>query len=61
MKKHKFKIEITETLQRIVTVEASSVLEALNEVEKKYANEEIVLDSNDFVCKDIHLFNEKEE
>lgn len=61
MKKHKYKIEITETLQRIVTVEANSVLEALNKVEEQYDNEEIVLDSNDFVCKDIHLFNEKEE
>lgn len=61
MKKRKFKIEITETLQRIVTVEANSVLEALNKVEEQYDNEEIVLDSNDFICKDIHLFNEKEE
>lgn len=61
MKKRKFKIEITETLQRIVVVEADSVLEALNKVEEQYDNEEIVLDSNDFICKDIHLFNEKEE
>lgn len=43
-----YKIQITETLQRVVEIEASSLPEALSKVEDKYGCEQIVLDANDF-------------
>ena len=43
-----YRVEITETLQRIVYVDAKSAEEAEREVEERYHNEEIVLDSSDY-------------
>lgn len=51
----KFNIEITETLQRQIEVEADSYDEALKIVKGKYRNSEIVLDSNDFIDTDFRL------
>jgi len=66
-----YKIEIQEFLSRVVEIEANNIDEAILSVEQKYANEEIVLDYNDFVEVDyidinvqsikdekIHLINE---
>lgn len=50
-----YKIEIVETLCRIVVVEASSFEEALSKVKHDYNNAEIVLDYDDFLCTE---FNE---
>ena len=44
----KYKIEITETLQKIVEVEANSLSEAITKVGKDYDDGEIVLDAMDF-------------
>lgn len=55
-KKKKFAVEIQETLCRIIDVEAESEEEALDIVTQKYKDEEIVLDANDFIDYDIHLF-----
>ena len=44
-----FKTEITEILQRTIEVEAENEGEALRKVKEMYKNEEIVLDSSDFV------------
>ena len=44
----KFKVEITETLQRVVEVEAESLTEAITKVGKDYDAGEIVLDAMDF-------------
>ena len=44
-----FKIEITETLQKVIEVSASSLDEALEIIKNKYNNGEIVLDSNDYI------------
>lgn len=49
----KYKIEITETLQRVVEVEADTAAEALSKVEDDYATEKIVLDYDD--CKDFQI------
>ncbi len=49
----KYKIKVQETLERIVEVEASSIDEARDKVEKMYNNEEIVLDYSDFVGKEM--------
>lgn len=45
----KFTVSITETLNREITVIAQSNAEAMKKVHEQYDNEEIVLDSNDFV------------
>ena len=52
-----FQIEITETLQRIVEVEATSLDDALTEITKQYKNEEIILESSDCVETNITEFN----
>lgn len=43
----KYKVEVTETLNRIVEQEANSYEEALDLVDERYQNEEIVLDWHD--------------
>lgn len=45
----KYVVEITETLTRLVTVEANSAGEAANIVEDAYNNEEIILGPEDYV------------
>ena len=45
----KFKIEITETLQRIIEVDAEDVDEALRITMHLYRNGEIVLGDQDFI------------
>ena len=45
----KYTIEITETLQKQITVEAPSKLEAYITAKLMYRNSEVVLDANDHV------------
>ena len=47
-----FDVEITETLQRTVSVEAASRKEAERLVKEAWSNEDYILDSNDFVGVD---------
>lgn len=44
----KFTIEITETLTRLVSIEAEDEYEAERIAREKYKNSEIVLDAEDF-------------
>ncbi len=44
-----FKIEVKETLSRIIEINANSINEALENVQKIYKNEELILDNDDFV------------
>jgi hypothetical protein len=44
----KFKIKITEKLERIVTVDADTIEDALSKVENDYASCKIVLTETDF-------------
>lgn len=53
-----FKIEIQEFLSRIIEVEAESSDEAISKVREMYRNEEIVLDSNDYVTTEIEEYSE---
>ncbi|MDO9213053.1 MAG: DpnD/PcfM family protein [Methylococcales bacterium] len=53
----KYQIEITETLQRIVEIEAASLDDAISEIQKQYKDEEIILDSSDYVETNIIEFN----
>ena len=52
-----YKVEITEYLQRVVDVKAESSDEAVKKVEEEYDKCEIVLGYEDFVCKEIEIFN----
>lgn len=49
-----FEFEISETLCRIVQVNAESLPEAYEKVNEMYRNEEIVLDAGDYQHTDIH-------
>jgi hypothetical protein len=44
-----YKIEVKETLSRIIEIDANSIDEALEDVQKIYKKEEIILDSDDFI------------
>ena len=44
-----FKIEVKETLSRIIEIEANSVDEAFSKIQNLYKNEKIVLDADDYV------------
>lgn len=49
----KFLIEIEEKLQRIETVEAESLEDAINIVKENYKSEKIILDYGDFAGYEI--------
>lgn len=51
----KYQVEITETLQRTVEVEAESESEAINKVKKQYNNGEIELDTSDFIDTEFEI------
>lgn len=51
-----YSIEIIETLSRVVEIEADSVENALKSALEKYRNEDIVLDTNDYVDTVIDIF-----
>ena len=56
----KFDVEITETLQRTVSVEAASQEEAERMVTEAWNNDEYVLDSKDFIDVDFKTVGEHE-
>ncbi|MCO6495117.1 MAG: DpnD/PcfM family protein [Bacteroidetes bacterium] len=53
-----FKIEIQEFLSRIVEIEAENANEAVLKVRRLYRNEEIVLDSDDYITTEIDEYVE---
>ena len=52
----KYNVQITEYLQRIITVEAESEEDAIAMVESEYDLAHIVLDYSDFAGKDIEIY-----
>lgn len=54
----KYKIEITETLQRVIEIEARSLSDAVVQITRDYNNGEIVLDAMDFVGFNIKEYQE---
>lgn len=54
-----FKIEISETLSRVIEIEANSVDDAINIVVEKYKSEEIILDESDYIEYEIRENIEK--
>lgn len=57
--KMEFQIEITETLQKTITVEAINLEDALMKARSQYENETIVLDSDDFVDVEFDISEEE--
>ncbi|HHH52478.1 MAG TPA: protein dpnD [Bacteroidetes bacterium] len=55
----KFEFEIKELLSRIIEVEAENENDAYLKVIEMYKNDEIVLDSSDFVDSEINKFELK--
>ena len=51
----KFEVTITETLEKIITVEASDGIEACNKVRKLYHDGKIVLTADDFTERDFSV------
>jgi len=54
-----FKIEVQETLSRIIEVEAQTEEEAYLIIKKMYSNEEIVLDSSDYIDTEIKEYEDE--
>lgn len=52
-----YKFEITETLQKIVSIEAFDETEAYKIISNKYRKQEIILDSDDFVEREINILD----
>lgn len=44
-----FKIEVTETLSKVVEVSAENIDDALEKTKKSYNDEKIILDENNYV------------
>ncbi|RIA77883.1 NTP pyrophosphatase (non-canonical NTP hydrolase) [Anaeroplasma bactoclasticum] len=53
----KYEVEITEYLQRRITVEAESEADAVSKVEENYNNEKEVLDYSDHTKTEIEIYN----
>ena len=51
----KYIIEITETLQRQIEVEAQNESEAIRLIKEKYKHEEIILSEQDFIDYEIDI------
>lgn len=53
-----YKIEIKETLSRIIEIQAPSTEEAIDKAREMYRAEEIVLDGDDWVGTEIDEFTD---
>ena len=54
----KMLVQITETLQRIVEVDAYNEDDAIERAQELIRNDDVVLDYNDFVERDIEIYND---
>lgn len=55
----KYKVQITETLQRIIEVDALNEKEALLSVKEKYKKENIVLNEADYIDTEFDILDEE--
>ena len=55
----KYKIEIKETLSKVIEVEAKDEGEALRKIEERHKNSEIILDSGDYIKTEIQVYRDK--
>lgn len=56
----RYYVSITETLNKIVSVEANSVEDAVNKVTEKYRADEITLTSKDYIDDEIEVDDEQD-
>lgn len=56
----KYYVSVTETLNKVVSVDAESENEAVQKVKDAYNNSDIVLDSENFAGEQIELDNDQE-
>lgn len=56
----KYIVEISETLQRKVEVEADNPADAIQKIKDKYYNNEIVLNADDYVDESVSFYVVKE-
>lgn len=54
----KYLVEITETLQKQITISANSREEAEQKIRERYKDEDIVLNEKDYVNTDFHVIKE---
>ena len=54
----KYKVEITEFLQKTIEVDATNKNEAYSKVKHMYDNEEIILSADDFTDKEIKVLED---
>ncbi len=54
----KYKIKVTETLQRVIDVETENFDEALDKIRAEYKQEKIVLDWSDFIDVEFDIFKD---
>ena len=45
----KFRIEISELLQKTIEIEATNIEEAINKVKEQYYEEQIILDDTNYI------------
>ena len=55
---NKYKVEITEYLQKTIEVDAKDENEAYSKVKQMYDNEEIILSADDFTDKEIKVLED---
>ena len=51
-----YKIEIKETISRIIDIEAENESEAIIKARTKYRNQDIILDSTDYMDTEINVY-----
>ena len=56
----KYQVEITETLQRIITVDANDESSAVTIAKQLYRAEEVVLDSSDYIDTEFEILRPDE-
>lgn len=54
----KYLVEITETLQKQITVLANSREEAEQKIKERYKKEDIILTEDDYIDTDFHVIKE---
>ena len=55
-----YKIEIKETLSRIIDIEADNEEGAIRKAKEQYRNQNVILDSGDYIETKINVYNQKD-
>lgn len=53
-----YKVEIRETLSRIIDIEADNEEGAIKKAREQYKNQKIILDSSDYIDTEINIYEE---